>query len=388
MKKDKLIIAGAGSGKTTHLVTMALSCQEGKVLITTYTEANEAEIKDAILRKHRYVPSNVTVQTWFSLLLQHGVRPYQGSLHRMLFRKEIAGMLLVNQTSGVKYRTSKGVPVCYKESEEFEDHYFSPSMRIYSDKISKFISKANEATSGEVISRLSRLYAHIFVDEVQDLAGYDLELLSSLFRTDSNILLVGDPRQVTYLTHHERKYGKYTNGKIKDFILNEVPKRFRPEIDETTLNVSHRNPAEICSYAAKLYPRLVPTVPCQCHTCRGIESNSHIGVFLVKPKDVDSYLREYRPMQLRWDMRRIVNQGYPVRNFGEAKGCTFERVLIYPTEPMEQWIRNNTFDLKNETRAKLYVGITRARMSAAMVLDFIDDVRVEGIQKYNAERTG
>ena len=41
---NKLIIAAAGSGKTTHLVEEALKITEGKVLITTYTEANEQEI--------------------------------------------------------------------------------------------------------------------------------------------------------------------------------------------------------------------------------------------------------------------------------------------------------------------------------------------------------
>ena len=41
---NKLIIAAAGSGKTTHLVNEALKVKDGKVLITTYTEANEKEI--------------------------------------------------------------------------------------------------------------------------------------------------------------------------------------------------------------------------------------------------------------------------------------------------------------------------------------------------------
>lgn len=42
---NKLIIAAAGSGKTTLLVKEALAQKNGKVLITTYTQANEAEIK-------------------------------------------------------------------------------------------------------------------------------------------------------------------------------------------------------------------------------------------------------------------------------------------------------------------------------------------------------
>ncbi len=384
MNTDKLIIAGAGSGKTTHLVAKALSTPGGKILITTYTDANEAEIRDAILRENRCVPANITIQTWFSLLLQHGVRPYQGTLHQSLFEKNITGMLLVNQKSGVKYRTKKDFPVCYAETENFDAYYFSPAMKIYSDKISKFISKVNQATSGEIISRLSRIYSHIFVDEVQDLAGYDLDLLASLFKSSSNLLLVGDPRQVTYLTHHERKYGKYRDGMIKNFLLNEISDRFRPEIDESTLNVSHRNHAEVCSYASRLYPGLAPTLPCKCVGCRQVASN-HVGIFLVRPTDVSAYLRRHKPMQLRWDIRRSVDAGYPVRNFGEAKGATFERVLIYPTAPMAKWVIDNTYNLKSEARAKLYVAITRAKVSAAVVLNLDSEVRLEGIQSYRSD---
>lgn len=45
---NKLIIAAAGSGKTTYLVKEALELKDSRVLITTYTEANEAEIRKKI----------------------------------------------------------------------------------------------------------------------------------------------------------------------------------------------------------------------------------------------------------------------------------------------------------------------------------------------------
>ncbi|MFH0906204.1 MAG: UvrD-helicase domain-containing protein, partial [archaeon] len=79
MSNNKLIIAAAGSGKTTFLVNEALK-KEGNVLITTFTEANEAEIKNKIIKIRKCIPSNIIIQTWFSFLLQHGVRPYQDSL--------------------------------------------------------------------------------------------------------------------------------------------------------------------------------------------------------------------------------------------------------------------------------------------------------------------
>lgn len=77
MKSNKLIIAAAGSGKTTFLVTKALTQKNEKVLITTYTQANELEIRKKFIELNGCIPSNVVVQTWFSTLLQHGVRPFQ-----------------------------------------------------------------------------------------------------------------------------------------------------------------------------------------------------------------------------------------------------------------------------------------------------------------------
>ena len=49
---------------------------------------------------------------------------------------------------------------------------------------------------------------------------------------------------------------------------------------------------------------------------------------------------------------------------------------------MVKWIGNNNHDLKNETRAKLYVGITRARHSAAIVMESVEFSKCDNIEKY------
>jgi DNA helicase-2/ATP-dependent DNA helicase PcrA len=54
-------------------------------------------------------------------------------------------------------------------------------------------------------------------------------------------------------------------------------------------------------------------------------------------------------------------------NFGASKGRGFDRVLIHPTDHMLRWLRNDKQALANQTRAKLYVALTRARMSVAVV---------------------
>lgn len=92
---NRLIIAAAGSGKTTYLVRQAMQ-QSDSVLITTYTIANELEIRKKFVELNGCVPHNVTIQTWYSFLLQHGVRPFQG----VVLDDKINGMILVNEKSG------------------------------------------------------------------------------------------------------------------------------------------------------------------------------------------------------------------------------------------------------------------------------------------------
>lgn len=366
---NKLIIAAAGSGKTTHLINEAIKITSQKVLITTYTEANEAEIKKKFYEVNGCIPPNITVQTWFSFLIQHGVKPYQS----VIYNGDITGLQLVNQKSGVKYYIGKR-PIYYGE-DEAEKHYFSKAGRIYSDKLSKFVVKANMVTNGLVIDRISRIYDNVFIDEIQDMAGYDLDIIKLLFNSRANVLMVGDPRQVTYHTHDEAKYKKYSEGNVEEFI-NEECSGLDVEIDKKALNTTFRNNKRICEFANSIYPNFEPC------SCANNEKTSHDGVFFISSNCVNRYLQTFNPIQLRDKATVPVNMQYPVMNFGESKGITFDRVLVYPTKPMLSWMLDNNTELKNQSRARLYVAVTRAKYSVAIVVDNLEKYDVVGIEKF------
>ncbi|MDV3897199.1 DNA helicase II [Elizabethkingia anophelis] len=354
MEENKLIIASAGSGKTTFLVEQALKQKEGKVLITTYTQANEAEIKKKIIEKNKCIPENITVQTWFSFLLKHGVRPYQG----VIFEKKIKGLILVNSQSGLKTITKYGVPIYFGEDKEFEQHYFSKELKIYSDKLSKFVFRCNEKSEGSVIDRISRIYSHIFIDEVQDLAGYDLELLKLFFDCKSTILLVGDPRQATYSTNSAPKNKQFKKANVVYFFQDET---IKIETDQSSLLTNYRCNKAICDLSNKVFLNFEPT------TSGNNVITEHDGVFFIKEKDIDDYLQKYQPIQLRDSRRKVVNENYAVMNFGESKGLSFDRVIIYPTKPFLDWLKDYDTELPETSRSKLYVALTRARYSIAIV---------------------
>lgn len=368
MKENKLIIAAAGAGKTTYLVEEAYRRSEN-VLITTFTQENEAEILQKFVQKYGSVPSHVTIQTWFSFLLQHGVKPYQGACRQELFEKQINGILLVNEQSGVKYRRkdAQKIPVLYNEETEFETFFFNKDMKLFTDKLARFVVRANKNSNGNVIDRLSRIYPVIFIDEVQDLAGYDLEILKLLFHSRSTVFCVGDPRQVTYYTHWERMNKPYRNGMIKKYVEDKCYKSDRIIIDEKTLSLSHRNNQPICDFSSGIYPLLPKVDPCKCLVCHN-PLIDHQGVFIVKSGDLDEYLSRYSPVQLRHSIRKETSEGYHSLNFGQSKGKTYNRVVIYPTEDMKQWLKDKRTKLADETRAKLYVAVTRAKYSVAFVI--------------------
>jgi DNA helicase-2/ATP-dependent DNA helicase PcrA len=247
--------------------------------------------------------------------------------------------------------------------------------------VSNFVVKCNAKLNGKIIDRLCRIYSHIFIDEIQDMAGYDLDIIKNLFNSSSEMIIVGDPRQSTFFTHPTDKYNKYQNGKIEDFIQKEVGTE-KCEIDKKTLKASHRNDEKICLYSSKLFPKLPESEACVCEVCRSY-SQDHVGIFLIKKQDVSNYILKYNPVQLRWDKRFEGFQDFPIYNFGDSKGMTFERVLIYPTKTIESWIRDNNTNLEEITRAKFYVALTRARQSVAIVMDYNESERIDGVEYYS-----
>ncbi len=370
---NDLIIASAGSGKTTVLVEKAIEeANAGEtVLITTFTEACEAEIKNKLIEESNgYIPDNITIQTWFSFLIKHGAKPYQD----YVIDTEITGFILEAGKSGLRYKTPEGEPVYWGEAKNPYEFYFSKSGKIYSDKLAKFVIRCNTDSGKKVIKRISQCFDNIFIDEVQDLAGYDLEILKELFNCQSNILLVGDPRQATYSTNNAQKHSKFKKSDIVNFFSDDT---IKIDMDDKSLTVNHRCSPQICEYSNTLYPDLPKS------TSGNDTVTGHDGIIIVDKSHVDSYLKEYQSVvQLRNSVTKQVNADYPVYNFGKSKGLTFDRVLIYPTDPIFKWLISAENELKGKSRAGFYVALTRARYSVGIVLEPKQYKKIKGIPIY------
>jgi superfamily I DNA/RNA helicase len=359
MGSSKVVIAGAGSGKTTFVVEDAVRHNDKTILITTFTQANEQEIRKKIIEYVGCIPAHITVQTWFSFLLQHGVRPYQGCK----YTGRITGLFLKSGQSAIGIAET-----------DIERHYLTPDHKIYSDKVAKFAIRCNELTNGAVIARLISIYDYIYIDEVQDLAGYDLELLKLLIDAETTLTMVGDPRQSTYSTNDGTKNKKFKKAGIINFFYDEA---INIERDDITLNTNYRCHPNICSLSNKLYPELKEVKS-------GFKDGgeAHQGIFLVNPSDIGEYLAQYGAVQLR-DSKKAkgVNDNYRVMNFGASKGLTFDRVLIHTTGPIREWLKTQEVEgLALSSKSKLYVAITRARLSVSFVTD--DDIGHEVFERW------
>lgn len=354
--KNKLVLAGAGTGKTTYIVEQALK-EKSRVLITTFTIRCREEIKEKIINIVGYCPKNIIVQTWFSFLYEHGILPYK----KELSINEVNGINFVEGKSGLKTISKSGFPIYYGE-KEFDLYFFDKNKRIYTDKLSKLVLKINDASGGLVFERIHEVFDRIFIDEVQDMVGYDLEIIKKLATIKNNLLIVGDPRQTIYSTHCDSKYKKYDNGKIDKFIKEEC-KLLDFEIDNLTLNKCHRCHKEIVNFMNGFYPEYNKLFS------KEIPINEGQGIFVIRKKDVEKYLNKYNPWQLRYSKATKVNENFNSINYKNSKGCTFQRTLIYPTNELKEYLKNNKKITKISTKNAIYVALSRGIDSVAIVYD-------------------
>lgn len=273
---------------------------------------------------------------------------------------EIKGLAMPNnETKGDKKQKFRPI-----RKTNWKQYYFTNNQRVLSEKLSELASECNNKSNGLPIERLTNIFENIYIDEVQDLAGYDLELIKLFFLSKSNIVLAGDPRQTTYLTNHNgRMNEKYRDGKILDYLKDCKQLKDKFSIDTNTLNHSWRCCQEICNYASGIssdFPNMNSNASYQKGNC---------GVFLVRKDDILSFYEQYKNvMQLRWSKtNKNVISKKECKNFGDSKGQTFDSVLIYPTKDMVEWIENHKKQLKSETKNKFYVAVTRARYMVGIV---------------------
>lgn len=344
LPKNHVVIASAGGRKTTFIVEEALKQPDKKILITTYTRENLDQIISYFIERKGCVPSNITVLSFFTFLLREGVWPYQNYL---LSTRRVESLDFNTVTAPI-VRGGRANPAWFLNRGNF----------LYKDRVSEFVYECNSKCGGLVISRLEKIYDVIYIDEMQDLVGWDQELVELLMQSSIKTTLVGDPRQATYGTNQSSKNKSQKGGNMTTWAA-KLTKKNLCSIEERT--DCFRCNQEICNFADNLYPLLPKS------TSKNNEKTGHDGIFTISADDVPQYMIDHNnPKVLRWNIRSKT-LGLPAMNIGNSKGRTFDRVMIFPTQPMKQYLETNDLNVAGDI-SKLYVAVTRAKYSVAFVV--------------------
>ena len=356
---NNAVIAAAGSGKTTRIINETADISGEATLVVTYTQNNRSEIELKYRELFGIKPSHVVVNTWFSFLLNDCIRPYQN----YVFRNRVESICFVN-----------GQSAKFVKKSDVESYFLDSSFRVYTDKISELAILCDQKSGGLVLDRLKSLYKNVYIDEVQDLAGWDLDLLKLILNSGIKVTFFGDMRQATYSTNNARKNKHFSGPRI---LLKREEWRRIGILNIDHMAISHRCCQPICDFSDRLYAKYPLTRSTQ------KKETGHDGIYLVSTRHVNEYVHRYNPQALRFDRRTKV-AGLSAINFGESKGMTFDRVLIYPNGPITEWLKSGDYSHVTKSSislAKLYVALTRARYSVGIVFD--DECKIAGIEEYN-----
>lgn len=349
MQSNNVIrIEAAGAGKTYRICSEALNLARtngyhSKALVISYTHRGIDSIKIEIKKQNFGVLcKNVDVMTWYRFLLHEMIKPYQNY------------MFNINEIRSVDFSEMYGV-INYGKTGKRE-RYINALGDIRSNVAGELACYINKQNGGRNINRLANIYSHIYIDEVQDMAGYDLEIIELLMKSDIAVTCVGDGKQSTFKTNNSIK-NKNTSGENIWAFFHEMVNNDIVKVEKNL--TSRRFNQEICDFANEIYPN-----ENNISTSMN-ESTNHDGVFLIKRSDVEEYYETFKPIVLKYDRRTKTDSYYSV-NFGECKGMTFERVLIYPNGTFKDFlIKGKEFS----SPQKYYVAATRAKYSITFVVD-------------------
>lgn len=341
-----VIMAAAGAGKTHDICKEVIEnakTTNKKILITTYTNKGIESIEKEYKKQNNgVIDKNVVILSWFQFLLRELVKTYQSSI---LNKINIINSIDFNHQYGYINFNSRGTP----------KHYMLTN-NILSNTVSEFAIDSNIKSNNKVIQRLGEIYSHIYIDEIQDLAGEDIEILNLLFNSKIQIKCVGDVKQSTYTTYNAKKNKKITGIHLIDFfkelerkgiitlLFNNKTRRFGREICEFSNSICNDKNNRIES--DKIYK----------------EENQ--GVYLLDKKDFENYFKIYKPTILKFDAKTKID--YDSLNFGQCKGMTFDRVAIFPNKKYKEFLQNGT---SLDSPCKYYVSATRARYSIVFVVE-------------------
>lgn len=344
---NRVTLAVAGSRKTQSVVDACVGGDSAKRrLALTYTLTGQTEL-DRRLQRQCPAENVPEVMGWYAFLMRHWIRPFIPLLYP---GRRLRGLNFEGEP--VRGMYAKGA----SRFLDAKDHAFKLHL-------SKLAVDVASKSGGAVIDRLSRIYDEIYVDEIQDLTGSDLHILDALMDSPIHLEMVGDIRQSVFDTNPRDPTLKQFRGvKMLDwFSAKEAAGKLTIRQAATTW----RSNQQIADFSDRIFPKSIFCF--EATTSAQTARTDHDGVFAVPAEHSERYVETFNPLCLRDSIRTARHVQLPFMNFGKVKGLTVDRVLIYPTGPIEAFLATGK-ELAPKSACGLYVGVTRARHSVAFVV--------------------
>lgn len=367
---NEVVFAAAGNGKTYSICRKAMNAvNDGNkcVLLISYTNEGIRSLENEYRKQNNGVlDDNVVVKSWYSFLLSEFIKPYQCLLKLKEKRYKYENPITLPENFVTSIAFYEDEPPRYFNQTHVQ-YYINRAGDVVPDRTSQLAILCNEHSNGKAISRMASIYSHVFIDELQDYAGWDLEIIRLLFESQLQILCVGDYKQATYRTNNSQKNRQYRDERIRDFFVMLEQDRL---CCVSYANTTKRFNQEICDFINTIHAdenTMISAEPNMAHETQP----DNIGVYLIDLKYLSIYCDHYHPVILRYD--KNVKIGFKhdcaVFNYGGSKGATYERTVILPVSTTVPFIEEQTQINSNRTRSKFYVACTRAKHSVVIAME-------------------
>jgi superfamily I DNA/RNA helicase len=217
---------------------------------------------------------------------------------------------------------------------------------LYHNRIAKLLVQCEVLE--EVNERLKKYYDHLFIDEVQDFAGHDFNLLKSVVKANMNIMLVGDFYQHTFDTSRDGN----TNANLhKDYEkYQKIFEKEKVEPNKEYLNKSYRCTESVCNF-------ITNQIGIHIETHKEVDSKV---VFIKDKTEIDKVFNDDSVIKLFY--RESHKYKCHSRNWGDCKGENHYKnvCVVLNKTTMTHFKKENLSELKPVTKNKLYVACSRA----------------------------
>lgn len=357
----RLIIAGAGSGKTTDMVEEIMSAlpslNRNRVLATiTYTNSAADTIKERLAQKI-YIPQNVFIGTIHKFLNQFIVIPFaslfgQAGLDKLFLDIDVEKMAEQN------IKVSKAAPnyfaiknsVRSKITEALVMDGKIPLNQISGIAVQLLENKEIRAT---VCNRLQ----YLFIDEFQDVDTTQYQIFEHIRKGNRTLIYaVGDPEQyIMGFTYRGKKRPSFADLPINRFPAERIPKK-----------ENYRSHKPIVDFVNHFHTEI------QQESKRG--DNPVSKVVFIESLDLNEIVRAYQALCSGTSYEKP-----PLHFYLSFENKTFEQAMQFGLTPLVA--ERTSFKTTLETALEIIcgiVGLTKKQISERYKLESLQ-IRKMGI---------